>query len=232
MDKRNVLVTGASKGIGFEIVKSLSDSGHQTIATARSGEALNQLKSHSPDLVFTVEADLTNQADIQIITDFLAAHKFKLDGLVHNAGLLINKPFVDLTEADWQKMIDVNLLAPVRLTRALVPFLNPGSHIVAISSMGGYQGSSKFAGLSGYSTAKGGMSILSECLAVELADPGISVNCLCLGAVQTEMFEEAFPGFQAPVSAAEMGNYISRFVLDAHHYFNGKILPVALEDPK
>jgi 3-oxoacyl-[acyl-carrier protein] reductase len=231
MKNRRILVTGASRGIGFEIAKSIADTGNLVIATARSVDALENLKTHSPDRIETISADLTDPSDVISIAEFLNRNKFKLDGLIHNAGLLINKPFTDLSDTDWQKMLDVNLMAPVRLTRTLTPFMNSGSHIVMISSMGGYQESSKFPGLSGYSTAKGGISILSECLSVELSEHKISVNCLCLGAVQTEMLEEAFPGFTAPVSAQEMGKYIAGFTLEAHHFFNGKILPVALADP-
>jgi NAD(P)-dependent dehydrogenase (short-subunit alcohol dehydrogenase family) len=109
-------------------------------------------------------------------------------------------------------------------------FNNP-SHIVNISSMGGFQGSAKFPGLSAYSVSKGALSILTEALSTEFASKDIRVNALCLGAVQTEMFEEAFPGFKAPLSAEEMGHYIADFALTAHRFYNGKILPVSLEDP-
>ncbi len=232
MENKLILITGASRGIGFETARCLADSGHNVLATARSQDALGKLKNHSPGLIDTVAADLTDPGGIAAIADYLAQRDEALDGLVHNAGLLINKPFPDLTDDDWRQMLEVNLLGPVRLTRALITRLKKESHIVNISSMGGYQESSKFPGLSGYSTAKGALSILTECLAVELADHEISANCLCLGAVQTEMLQEAFPGMEAPVSSALMGAYISDFVLQAHHFYNGKILPVALSDPE
>jgi NAD(P)-dependent dehydrogenase (short-subunit alcohol dehydrogenase family) len=97
--------------------------------------------------------------------------------------------------------------------------------------MGGFQGSDKFPGLSAYSVTKGTLSILTECLAVELQDKNIKVNCLCLGAVQTEMLNEAFPGLTAPVEASQMGTYISDFVINGHTFYNGKVLPVALQNP-
>jgi NAD(P)-dependent dehydrogenase (short-subunit alcohol dehydrogenase family) len=98
--------------------------------------------------------------------------------------------------------------------------------------MGGFQGSAKFPGLAAYSVSKGALSILTECLSVELSDKNIKANALCLGAVQTEMLEEAFPGIEAPLSAKEMGNYISNFAIEGSAFYNGKILPVALEDPE
>jgi NAD(P)-dependent dehydrogenase (short-subunit alcohol dehydrogenase family) len=106
-----------------------------------------------------------------------------------------------------------------------------GSHIVNISSMGGFQGSSKYRGLSYYSASKAAIGCLTECLAIEFSEAGIKVNCLAIGAVQTEMFEEAFPGLKAPVSASEMGRYVSEFALNGHKFFNGKILPVAISNP-
>lgn len=229
---KHILITGASRGIGLETAKSLTDAGHKVTVTARSGDALEKLKEHSPKLIDSVTADLTESADIQSVAEYLQSNRSTLDGLIHNAGLLINKPFKNLKDADWQQMLDVNLMGPIRLTRSLVELVKPGSHIVNISSMGGYQESSKFPGLSGYSTTKGALAILTECLATELKNNEISVNCLCLGAVQTEMFEEAFPGLQAPVSPEDMGRYIADFVLHAHNLYNGKILPVALTDPE
>jgi 3-oxoacyl-[acyl-carrier protein] reductase len=231
MAKKLILITGASRGIGFETAKSVADSGHNVIATARSKDALETLKTHSPGLIDTVAADLTDPGGVAAISDHLSQRDQTLDGLVHNAGLLINRPFPDLTDDDWHQMLEVNLMGPVRLTRALITRMEKGGHVVNISSMGGYQESSKYPGLTGYSTAKGALSILTECLAVELAGLEICVNCLCLGAVQTEMLQEAFPGLEAPVTSAQMGDYVSEFVLQAHRFYNGKILPVALSDP-
>ena len=95
----------------------------------------------------------------------------------------------------------------------------------------GYQGSSKYKGLSYYSASKAAISSLSECLAGEFRDSGVAVNCLALGSVQTEMFEEAFPGHKAAVSAKEMAQFIVDFALKGNKFFNGKVLPVAVDNP-
>ena len=97
--------------------------------------------------------------------------------------------------------------------------------------MGGFQGSSKYRGLSYYSAAKAALSCLSECLAEEFREDGIIVNCLALGSVQTEMLEEAFPGYKAPVSAREMAELIADFAVKGSRFFNGKIIPVAFSNP-
>jgi len=97
--------------------------------------------------------------------------------------------------------------------------------------MGGVQGSAKFAGLSAYSSSKAAVIGLMELLAEEWRDMGISCNSLALGAVQTEMLAEAFPGYEAPTTAEEMAAYILQFGLEGHRYFNGKVLPVSKSTP-
>jgi NAD(P)-dependent dehydrogenase (short-subunit alcohol dehydrogenase family) len=97
--------------------------------------------------------------------------------------------------------------------------------------MGGFQGSVKFPGLSYYSASKAALACISECLAGEFREHKISVNCLALGSAQTEMLEKAFPGYQAPVTALEMGKLIGDFALNGNRYYNGKIIPVALTTP-
>jgi NAD(P)-dependent dehydrogenase (short-subunit alcohol dehydrogenase family) len=97
--------------------------------------------------------------------------------------------------------------------------------------MGGVQGTVKFPGLSAYSSSKAALAGLTECLAIEFQDKDIAVNCLALGAVQTEMLQEAFPGFKAPVSPDKMAEFIGNFVLTAHHFMNGKVLPISLSTP-
>ena len=97
--------------------------------------------------------------------------------------------------------------------------------------MGGIQGSQKFPGLSAYSTSKSTLITLTECLSEEFKIKDVSFNCLALGAVQTEMLAQAFPGYKAPISAMEMGSFISDFWLNGNKYFNGKVIPVSLTTP-
>lgn len=229
---RHLFVTGAGRGIGFDTAIALANTGNRVTATSRSESGLKKLRSRNPELIDIIPADLSRPDDISLIADHLSERSEFLDGIVHNAGLLINKPFAGLSDVDWHAMLEVNLLVPVRLTRTLLPHLNIKSHILHIGSMGGYQNSEKYRGLSGYSSTKGALAILAETLAVELKPQQISSNCLCLGAVDTEMFLEAFSGFEAPVSSTEMGIYIAEFLLNGHKLFNGKILPVALSNPE
>lgn len=225
------VVTGASRGIGREICKVLAAEGHHAIAVARSKKPLNELADARQN-IRTISADLTNQQEVSDLVNQLNNIFSGIDILINNAGALINKPFSDLTLDDWHLQIESNFISAVHITKKLLPLFNNGAHIVNISSMGGFQGSAKFPGLAAYSVSKGALSILTECLAVELSDKNIKANALCLGAVQTEMFEDAFPGVKAPLTADEMGNYVAHFALEGSTFYNGKILPVARDDPE
>ncbi len=223
---KTYLVTGASRGIGNATVRALAEAGHRVIATARSEKPLNELAKAYPKNVVAISADLGKESGIQALTGL-----GPLDGVAHAAGLLINKPFHELTDGDWQSLWEVNVMSAVRLLRNLSADLTPLSHVVLIGSMGGAQGTSKYPGLSAYSATKGALSILTECLATEWSPRRITVNCLALGAVQTDMLAEAFPGYEAPVTAKQMGNHIAHFLTTSGALYNGKILQVALHNP-
>lgn len=229
---KTIVVTGASKGIGFETSLELLKSGHRVIAIARSEDKLANLKLRSDSTnLHTINADVTKETGLRAISD-LVSEIGQIDCLINNAGMVLNKPFMETTDEEWTSIFDVNLFAPIKLIKALKPFFNTDSHIVNIGSMGGFQGSDKFSGLSAYSTSKGALAILSESLSTEFTSDGIAVNTLCLGAVQTEMLAEAFPGYKAPVQPIEMGRYIADFALKAHQFMSGKIIPVSLNNPK
>ena len=233
----NIIITGASSGVGFEAALELILSGkHKVIALARSKDKLEKLLeiAHglNPDAeIYGLTFDIVHDdyADLQqfIKNNF----DNRVDILINNAGVLINKPFIKLKELDFVEMLQSNFIGHVRMIQGLVHLMPQGSHIVNIGSMGGFQGGVKFAGLSAYSASKAALHALTECLALELAEQEIKVNCLALGSAQTEMLEEAFPGYQSPVMAFEMGKYIADFSITGHRFFNGKVLPVAVTTP-
>ena len=155
-----------------------------------------------------------------------------IDFVVFNSGKLINRPFLELTEEEILSSYKVNVLSAFNVFQVVIPKMkNPNSHVVTISSMGAFQGSVKFSGLSSYSSSKAALTNLTEMLAEEFKNSNISFNCLCLGAAQTTMLEQAFPGYQAPVSAEKMAEYIVDFTLNANQWLNGKIIPVSLSTP-
>lgn len=233
----NILITGASSGVGFEAVLELLLSGkHKVIALARSQDKLERLAEIaaglSPDsILYPIAFDIVHDdyADLQ---QFIKTHfDNRIDVLINNAGVLVNKPFTQLLESDFVEMLQSNFIGHVRMIQNMFGLMPEGSHIVNIGSMGGYQGSAKFVGLAAYSASKAALHNLTECLAQEFLELGIKVNCLALGSAQTEMLEKAFPGYESPVMAFEMGKYIADFAITGHRFFNGKVLPVALSTP-
>ena len=232
----NIIITGASSGIGFETALEFAlDSKNKVVCIARSADKLRKLleiaKGINPDCtLLPVEFDLVND-DYGALVPFLTERLGTIDILINNAGSLISKPFIETTTADFSEMLESNVMSHFKMIQHTLPLLKNGSHIVNVGSMGGFQGSAKFAGLSAYSASKAALHTLSECLAYELAETGIKVNCLALGSAQTEMLEAAFPGYESPVLAFEMGKYIADFAKTGHKFFNGKVLPVAVTTP-
>jgi short-subunit dehydrogenase len=231
----NIIVTGASRGIGYELVKQFSANSQATIfAVSRNLQRLEQLKKETVHSnVIPLVCDISKEDEIIKMVSEIKKHTSSIHFIVNNAGAIVNKPFLELTIADQEYVYKVNVFSVVSLIQQLLPMMDEKkrSHIVNISSIGGFQGSAKFAGLSAYSSSKAALVCLTECLAEEFKDKNVSFNCLALGAVQTEMLNEAFPGYKAPVSATEMASYISDFVLNAHKIMNGKIVPVSLSTP-
>ncbi|GFD76846.1 SDR family oxidoreductase [Tenacibaculum sp. ZH5_bin.1] len=225
---KNVVITGTSRGIGFELVQQFANQGHQVLALSRNTKPL-ELVSH-PNITI-ISVNLSNERDLQKAVEFVSTKWKKVDILINNAGKLVNKPFEQLTTQDFEEVYKVNVFAVAELTKTLLPFMQKGSHVVTVSSMGGIQGSMKFPGLAAYSSAKGAVITLSELLAEEYKEQQIAFNVLALGAVQTEMLEEAFPGYEAPLSAKEMANYIFDFALTGNKYYNGKVLQVSSSTP-
>lgn len=173
-----------------------------------------------------LSADLNKKGFEKQIPEHVPDRFKKIDILINNAGALIHKPMHQLTSDDYEYLFNVNTKAPFLIIQTLLPYFNNPSHIVNISSMGGFHGSTKFSGLSLYSASKGALEILSECLAVEFEYKCISVNCLALGSVQTEMFSEVFPGLKAQTTAGEMEKYIVDFSLNENKNQNGQIISV------
>ncbi len=229
MKPKTIVITGASRGIGCELVKQLAaDDNHKIVALSRNLEkmqsefdGLNNVSCFAFDLSLDT---VKNQAE----SIFSALES--IDILINNAGYLVNKPFPEITHADLLMSYKVNVTGVMETVQAALPKLQD-AHIVNISSVGGFQGSVKFAGLAAYSTSKAALCSFTELFAEEYKDSGIAMNCLCLGAAQTEMLEAAFPGYEAPVSASEMAEYIGNFSLNAHKWMRGKIIPVSLSTP-
>lgn len=228
---KNIIITGASRGIGRELAKIHLLNGNNVLAISRNAEKLEELKMFENNSQFRfLSLDLADYNSLNQITETIQDWG-KVDVLYNNAGILVNKPFPEITEEDIDYSIAVNYKGPFRLIQLILDKMNSDSHIVNITTMGAIQGSLKFPGLGVYSSSKAGLVTLTELLAQEFNENQPRINCIALGAVQTEMLQEAFPGYIAPISAEETADYLYNFGLNGHRYQNGKIIQLSTTTP-
>lgn len=221
--KQAILITGASRGLGRHTLEYLHGKGERVIGVVR-GEAL--------DCEFScVQADLLSEDAVEKIVGYLNRWGIRLKGWVHNAGVLHRMEINEYSREKAEMMWELHVRFPMELMTGLVEYLEKGSHVVQISSMSGYSGASRFPGLAAYGASKAAQASLAESWATELSRFEISSNALALGSVQTDMLREAFPGFTGGVPVEKMGAFVGEFVLNGHTFFNGKVLPVAMNTP-
>ena len=224
----NVIITGTSRGIGFEMAQLLANEGHKVLALSRNDSFIAKLNHKN---ITSFPFDITKKKDLKRVDEFLNTNWEVVDVLVNNAGKLLNQPFLETSSEAFETVYKINVFGVANLTKLILPRMQKNGHVVTISSMGGVQGSMKFPGLSAYSSSKGAVITLTELWAEEFKETGPSFNVLALGAVQTEMLEEAFPGYKAPTTALEMATYIKDFALTGHKLYNGKLLQVSSSTP-
>lgn len=212
----------------MEMVKFLAGEGHSILALSRNEKPVQSLNFKN---VTALSCDISKKGDLKQVSTFVEENWGKVDVLINNAGAIVNKAFADITDEEFEDVYRTNVFGVAAIIRELLPFMSQNGHVVTVSSMGGVQGSVKFPGLSAYSSSKGAVITLTELLAEEYKESGPSFNVLALGAVQTEMLEEAFPGYKAPITAEEMAAYIANFSLDGHKFYNGKLLQVSNSTP-
>ena len=225
---KNVIITGTSRGIGFELAQIFANNDFNVLAISRNTSTLEKI-NHSN--ITTLGIDITKDSELLQLDNFIKNNWTHIDILINNAGTLLNKNFEDTSTTDFTNVYKVNVFAVAAITQIALPYFVKNSHVVTISSMGGIQGSMKFAGLAAYSSSKGAVITLSELLAEEYREKGFSFNVLAIGAVQTEMLEEAFPDYQAPLKPIEMANYIYGFSTTGNKFYNGKVLQVSSTTP-
>lgn len=224
---KNIVITGTSRGIGYQLAQRFANEGHNVLAISRNVPQ----EFAASDKTTCIRADIAETGGLDIVAEFLNSTWRHVDIVIHNAGALILKPFEEISAEELEYIYRVNVFGVAALNRVVLPYMKSGGHVVTISSMGGVQGTVKFAGLSAYSSSKGAATTLSELLAEEYKDKGIAFNVLALGAVNTEMLGEAFPGYEAPLSAGEMASFIHGFALTGNKFFNGKVLQVSSSTP-
>lgn len=228
--KGTVIITGAGKGIGLALARWFSNQQYRVIGISRSTDALLNLPNTIP-----LKADLNHLDNLfASLLPLIQEENPNRRYLIHNAGLLINAPFEELTNDQIREMTEVNYTAPLMLTQKLLPWLNhsAGSHIIYVGSMSGFQGSVRFPGLAVYSSVKSALASLAESLAYEYQATNMRFNALALGAVDTQMLHESIPGYRTNTSPEQMADYIGTFAIQAYPLINGKAIPVAGMNPE
>lgn len=234
---KNIIITGCSSGMGAETAKYLvRNFDANVVGIARRSDHLAMLSEQISRMdacgkFFPLTSDLSDIDSFSELKKRISEYFSTVHILINNAATIVKKPFGSFTQEDYSRQMGISFKTPFFLIQSLLPLFETPAHIVNITSMGGFQGSVKFNGMSLYSAGKAALSNLTECLASELKDRHISVNAIAPGAVQTEMLETAFPGYKAPLTAVTMGEYIGNFALTGQQYFNGKIIPVSMSTP-
>ena len=224
--KKVALITGASRGIGLELVKQFLAKGYKVLALSRN---IKPLKGLDDTNLHYYAADLANMEALQDFAEEIC-NVGAVDVMINNAGYLVNKPFEEISQQDLQRSLDVNFAAPFFLIQKLLPVLS-AAHIINVSSIGGVQGSLKFPGLAAYSTAKAGLVCLTEMLSEEFKDTRMVFNCVALGSVDTEMFQQAFPGAKASMKVEDMARFMVNFAEEAPTVIRGKVIPISVGNP-
>ena len=185
-DARRCLVTGAGRGIGAAVAKRLSAAGHRVALTSRSVGELEALAAQLPGPSLIVPADVTDPEAVECAFADVERTWGPVEVLVLNAGAGTSAPLRRTTDADWQRMLDLNLTAPFRMLRRAVPgMVDQGfGRVVAIASVAARQGEPYIAA---YTASKHGLLGLVRSAASELATTGVTVNAVCPGYVDTPM---------------------------------------------
>jgi NAD(P)-dependent dehydrogenase (short-subunit alcohol dehydrogenase family) len=226
-----VAITGASRGLGYALVKSfLEEEGCTVLAITRNPRELENLAvAESVGKLVVLKADIGTVEGRSLVYEKVKGLP-RLKILIHNAGKLLYKPFEKIKPAELEEVYQVNVFSPFHLTQVLMPLFD-NTHTIAISSIGGVEGSLKFPGLTAYSSSKAAINCLVEVWSEEFKDTNNSFNALALGSVSTDMFEEAFPGFEAASTPDVMANYIKSFAFEAPAVLRGKVIPISLSNP-
>ena len=192
---KSVLITGAASGIGLECTKAFLQNGADVYMVDYNEKALNsqaeQLKSEYPDCkIFPITVDITDEAQVKLITEIVRQSTGKLDILVNNAGISHSAYSINEKTDDWNRVLSINLTAQFFMSQTIAnEFMIPNKkgRIINMCSLGGLMG---IPSAVAYSASKGGVLQMTKSLACEWARFGINVNCVCPGFVDTPLIAE------------------------------------------
>ena len=235
LEKKNIIVTGASGGIGNAIIKKLSESGANILASGTRIEKLEELKKNFKGLKilkFDISQSDKIEEFIENATNELGG---SLDGLVNNAGITQDNLAIRMSLDEWQKVININLTSTFLMSKFAIKKMlkNKSGKIVNITSVVGHTGN---LGQANYTASKAGIVAMSKSLAVEYAKKNININCISPGFIKTAMTDKIDEKFKeiivSKIPSARLGepDDIANAVLflssDQSKYINGETLHV------
>lgn len=189
LNGKTAIITGASKGLGASLTRRFAEGGAQVVAAARTTAQLKELAAEFPDRILPFTCDITQADQVKSLIETTVNRFGKLEILVNNAGVGRFGQIPELSEEDWDLMMDVNLKGPFLTSKFAIPHLiKTKGHIVNVSSVAGIEA---FPGGGGYCSSKFGLMALSDVLTQELKKEEVKVNTICPGSIQTEFFPQS-----------------------------------------
>lgn len=187
LDGKVAIITGGSRGIGFETAKIFSENGATVVITSKNNQGLKEASNQLTN-VFPISADITSESEVKRVVDTTIEKFGRLDILVNNAGVLPKiKQLHEISENEWNEVLNVNLNGQFRFTKFAIPYLQKTSGtIVNVSSDAGLKAYEGF-NADAYSASKAALIVLTKCWSLEYAKDRIRVNCVCPGVVDTDM---------------------------------------------
>jgi 3-oxoacyl-[acyl-carrier protein] reductase len=235
LEKKNIIVTGASGGIGNAIIKKLSEAGANILASGTRIEKLEELKKNFEGLKI-LKFDISQSDKIEeFIENATIELGGNLDGIVNNAGITQDNLAIRMSIDEWQKVININLTSTFLMSKFAIKKMlkNKSGKIVNITSVVGHTGN---LGQANYTASKAGIVAMSKSLAIEYAKKNININCISPGFIKTAMTDKIDDKFKevivSKIPSARLGepDDIANAVLflssDQSNYINGETLHV------
>ena len=232
---KNIIVTGASGGIGNSIVKKLCERGANILASGTKLEKLEKLKSENKNIKI-LKFDISEIEKIdQFIEDASSELGGNLDCLINNAGITQDNLAIRMSLEEWKKVIDINLTSTFLMSKSAIKKMlkNKSGKIINITSVVGHTGN---LGQANYTASKAGIIAMSKSLAIEYAKKNININCISPGFIKTAMTDKIEEKFKeiiiSKIPSARLGepediaNAVLFLASDQSNYINGETLHV------
>jgi 3-oxoacyl-[acyl-carrier protein] reductase len=234
LKNKKILITGATGGIGYSMVKKFTELGCEVLATGTNQDKLNNLKKNFKDVKIK-QFKLEEHSKIQEFIDTCNLDLGGIDVLVNNAGITLDNISIRLTEENWKKVLDINLTSTFLMCKFVIKKMlkNKNGRIINITSIVGHTGN---VGQANYAASKAGIIGFSKSLAIEYAKKKININCVSPGFIKTEMTDKIDEEFKQILiskipsgdlgSGEDISNCVAFLASDMANYITGETIHV------